>query len=182
MSLLLALTLAFGSPGAPAASPEAGAEATEMLPTPFTAEQIREGMPVGLVFDWSETKEGATSHVRWTVIAADEATVTIRFDGIDADGQLLEGEAAEKTFPFAELREHALFASALAARSETRARTAVGRGKAWTYVVRSPEGIEPASVTAFTFLQALPGPPAHMATKVGDVVFHELTQVRRSGP
>jgi len=182
VSLLLAIAVALAEPAATPAHEPAAVEDAEVLPTPFTADQIRTAMPVGRVIDWAETQGDTTTLKRWTVTAADGDTATVRFEGIGANGVLQKGEAADKTFTFEELRSHASFPSALATRAAVEITGPVGAGAGWRYVVRSPPGVEPATVTTFTFATSLPGAPVRMETRAGDTVVHELKQTRRAGP
>lgn len=178
-ALILAVQVGLADPS-PAGAP---AEPTEvsMLPTPFTADEIRAGMPVGLVIDWEAVENGSTSRPRWTVLAATATEVTLRFSEADATGELI-GEAQDRTLPFEGLRRHALFAPDVARREVVQVTSPVGTGPGWRYTVLDAAAEGGATRTQHTFLTALPGAPVHtLVTRDGRTVY-EQRQVARRGP
>ena len=140
--------------------------ASESLPTPFTAEQIREAFQPGLVLEFDFTEGEKKTHQVWTVKAATAEDVTIHF-------QTVGGDEATKTSRFEELRQHALFPAESASRSEVRCATPLGERDCWHYVVSG----EPAK--ELWFAKDLPGPPVLMTVTAGGTEVLRMEQVKR---
>lgn len=142
----------------------AAALATEptMLPTPFTADQIRDAMPFGahiLIRTRSEAGEGSLD---WTVTEATATHVRLRTLVTPEGGAPLEPH--ELYTSWSELRTHAQFSSAEARRVRARVVTPFGKLDGWKYVVRriDDEGVKSREV--MWFADAMPGPPMRMWT------------------
>jgi hypothetical protein len=185
LTLILALLLACGpkeapsAPVAPASDPvgPASPPAEEMLPTPYTAEQIRDAMPVGttLKFVTEEAGKPAVTSL-WTVVAADAETGTFRFQELAPDGTPA-GVAEESTFPWPDLRDHALFPAAGTTRADSEVETPAGRFRTLSYEVRTAEDVQ-----RFHFSVDHPGPPVWMQVEKGGQVVLTMTLVARSTP
>lgn len=175
MTLLVWIGLALGATPAP----EVGLS-RPTLPTPFHAEQIREGMPVGLVIAWCPSLQGeTTTAMTWEVTARDAATVTLAHRVTRAADGLLLAEG-EQTFPFEVLRSHAVFPVGLASRRHHDALTTrVGDGPGWVYEVREGDVLR-----RYTFLDAFPGAPVLVTAWQGDeqLLGERMEQCRRAPP
>lgn len=173
----------------PAVVAQVGADATpvvpppatlgdEMLPAPFTAEQIRAEWVEGFrltVRRWAPTGE---RRERWRVLAADAEGVEIENAVVDADGAVV-GEPVTQRSGWTELRDHASFPSAVATRSRVTRSTALGELEGWLYTVSGPET---GMTSGFFFADSLPGAPVQMTTwQAGEKVF-ELEQLDRERP
>ena len=133
----------------------AGASAhAETLPTPFTAEQIRDAFPVGLrVLTRTATPDGERLS-RMTVVEATVDGMAFSDQEVDAAGQPA-GEAVTGAASWEELRDHALFPADRAGRERHSATFALGDLDGWLYVVRRDDGTR----TELFFADAHPGPP-----------------------
>ena len=148
--------------------PPAPAEAAVTLPTPYTAEQIRESFQPGkqLMFGLKSPEGDKVQH--WKVLASDEGTVTIEFRTQGED-------AVEKTSTWEELRDHALFPEENTVREEGTRETKLGTFDCWIYT-----RTEGPKVSTFVFAKGLPGPPVVMTITVeGNEVF-SMEQLKRS--
>ena len=166
-----------GADATPAAlSPDV--ERVEMLPTPFTAEQIRAEWAAGLRLTmrrWALTGERLE---RWRVVAADAEGVEIEHATVDADGSVV-GEPVTRRSTWTELRDHASFSATVAARSRVTRSTALGELEGWLYAVTGPDA---GMRSEYFFADSLPGAPVQMtAWQDGQKVF-ELEQLERERP
>jgi hypothetical protein len=171
IGLLLASALAAPPAQAPAA------DAT--LPPPFSAEQIRAGMPLGSVIEWCPRLQGETSSAdRWEVVAADDATVTLRMTTTRVGDDEVVADTT-KVFAFAELVTHAVFPADRAERTSVPLTTKVGSGPGWVYTVRGDQGTQ-----RFEFLTAAPGAPVRVVTLVDGLPQGDPMEqcARRTGP
>ena len=185
MKHLIALVLAMFLGGCDAApAPNAAPAATpppqqpvEMLPTPFTAEQIRDEWIPGLTLVMhTRTPDGETWE-RWTVAAADAEGAEIEFVEIDAEGTPIDAPRQGRSSWIA-LRNHASYPAAAATREQTTRDTALGQLEGWLYQVRDGAGGE----TEAFFANDLPGAPLEMRVKKDDAMVMELTQIERTRP
>jgi len=156
----LALMVARADPTPAVAEP-----ADTSLPTPFTAEQIRQAMPVGLVIDWCPVMEGETGVAqRWAVTAVDTTHVTLRQTlRVIGDERVVSDDL--RRFAFVELRSHAEFPKQSARREHRQVDAKVGAGPGWHYVVTEGPGTE----RHYTFLDRFPGAPVKVALWVEGV-------------
>jgi len=153
-------------------------EGPEILPHPFTAEQIRDEMVVGSVIVVSTGTPGSEQISRWTVVAADSNGVDIEFTPVDASGHSV-GEPTVQHSTWVELRNHASFPADRTTRDDVVRHTELGELEGWLYTVRDDEA---ATVTEFFFASDLPGAPVHMAVRRGGDVVMEMKQLSRSRP
>lgn len=154
--------LLFACTRSPAPIPAAVEAAVSVLPPPFSADRIRDGMPVGTTLRFQETGPPVTV-TQWEVVAHGPDEVSIRFSPV-VDGSV--GQGAERGFTWKELESHAHFPP-----GTTRERTsleAMGHSfEAWRYTVVA----EDESVTRYTFADRLPGPPILVVTtRAGELV------------
>lgn len=137
-----------------------------MLPTPYTADEIRAAFQPGLAVAFEITEGGATSRQDWLVTAAKDDTVTIRFTTSEG--------SEERTSSFEDLRKHAEFPAEVATRSESTWTCKLGELSGWTYVVTG-EG----TTKTFHFSGAHPGPPVLMTVKAGEAEVFRMEMVER---
>ena len=167
MTLLLALLLACGPKAAPPVSPvnPSAALAPETLPTPYTAEQIRDAMPVGTVIRLKMEVSGQPlTEQRWTVTAADAEGCTIHSEVLDAGtGALLVDEGSDAS-RWDELRDHAAFPAAHTTQAEGEITVPAGTFATRIYHVSAPD----APSRHFWFSPDLPGPPVQMTVLAPD--------------
>jgi hypothetical protein len=162
------------APGAPSAD----SEGAGILPTPFTAEQIRAEWVEGFRLTMRRWAPSGEALERWRVVAADAEGVEIEFAVVDADG-VVAGEPAIRRSSWTELRDHASFPAAAATRSRVSRSTALGELEGWRYAVTGPEA---GTTSEFFFAESLPGAPVQMiAWQDGQKVF-ELEQLERVRP
>lgn len=160
---LMAATCAALAGAACAESPVAGTPAA-ILPTPCSAEQIREAWQAGLRVEMRSTA-GVVSSQRMTVLAATPETGTIRSEALDAHG-VLTAPAEESTVKWSELRDHALFPADKATRGRAECRSRLGVMQGWRYSIPQANG----DTLAMCFADATPGPPVEIELKRGEQV------------
>jgi hypothetical protein len=138
--------------------------AVRWLPTPFTADQIREAMPAGtcltLQVDPAPGQPGVT--IVWRV---EHATLThmtwltsVRPQGGDWD------EPTPARARWTSLQRHARFDARRATRSRDTLDTPFGALDGWRYEVQRSDG----AVDVFTFADAMPGPPVRRIHRAAD--------------
>lgn len=148
------------------------------LTTPFTAEEIREEWIQGFSITLRRQSNGEENLQRWTVVAADQETVTIEFAVVDDSGAVI-GEPRRNQSTWEELRDHARFPAPLARREQTQRTTTLGEFEGWLYTVENPEE---GTLSEFFFAHSKPGAPLWMRTLNGDVTVAELEQIARHRP
>lgn len=150
----------------------------EILPRPFTAEQIRDEWVVGFNLTMLRNTQGTEETQRWTVVAADDDSLDIEYMTLDPHGHSV-GDPTVRRSTWVELRDHATFPAAGGTREDVTRDTALGTLDCWLYTVRDEER---KTVTEFYFAKDLPGAPVYMrASGEGEVVM-ELTQIERNRP
>jgi hypothetical protein len=177
--LLLSCTAKNPTPPAdpsPLVSPEPAE--SENLPTPFTAEEIREAFRPGqhLVFTIFTAGKG-TVVSDWTVTGWTDQEATIGFTTLAEDGETVLEPTEERTTPWAELRDHASFPAATATRSQGVLIHPLGTLDIWLYSVSGPdEGM----TQRYWFAKDLPGPPIRFTITAGGEEVFRMEQVVRS--
>lgn len=179
MSVVLSALLACGTqttgggPSAVSASAPSSVPESEQqfAPTPFSADQIREAMPIGRVIEWRLTMGSTnqrTAETTWTVIGADASGMTLR----------TEPGGEESTTAWTGLRDHARFpAPSTEVTAGVVIETSLGALNTTRYVVTKPGSLE-----RYWFAPSLPGPPIrHEVEKNGTRTFH-MEQTARRGP
>jgi hypothetical protein len=150
----------------------------ERLPTPYSADEIRAEWVEGFTVEMLRTVPDGEVHERWTVVAADDGGVDIRFNALDADDQPA-GEGVVRHSGWEELRDHASFPADRAERERSTRETPLGDLDGWLYTVHDPEA---GSVTRFFFADSLPGAPVWMQVSADGEPQMTLEQVKRSRP
>lgn len=153
------------------AAPEPAA-VVDTLPTPFTADQIRDAMPAGAGLTMVLTEGGATSTQEWTVLAADDTAMMLRVVTTDAEGAVTEETS---TAPWTALRDHASFPVGAATRRRATTNSDLGMLEGWQYEV-TVDG----HVSTYFFADAHPGPPIFFNTRLPDgrMLLARITAVR----
>lgn len=157
-----ALGVVFAAPGA--------TEVAGPAPPPFTAEGIRDGMPLGRTIDWTLQSPDGVVPMAWEVI------------GHDAEGMVLRtsvggGPSEEARSTWDELRSHADFPSGTRRTDDVVITTPLGSMKTVRYDVR-----DGSSWKTFWFDPDRPGAPVLHVAREDGVEVVRLTQVARGGP
>ena len=156
---------------------DASSEAST-LPTPFTAEQIRDEWIVGFEVVMRRNGPDGESLERWRVVEADRETVSIEAAVIDALGEPIDEPQVARS-GWSELRDHAEFPADLGSRVQDHRSTALGPLDGWLYMVQDLEG---EGTTHFFFADLLPGAPVQVEAAIGDEVVTVLEQIERFRP
>jgi len=155
----------------------AAAGADETLPTPYTAEQIRNAFRPGTSYTLTvESPQGVVA-TRTTVLAADLVQATLESRALGAAGEPA-GEPEVEVRAWTELRDHARFPAGQARRERVRRSTAFGELEGWLYRVEGEGGAR----SELFFADRYPGPPLRFERVQGDTVLMraEVTE-RREG-
>jgi hypothetical protein len=159
MRAALCLVTSAGIALTAAARAEPPAPAPAMLPTPYTAEQIREAWQPGFSVEMRTREAGVDSSQRMTVLSATAEAATIRVETLDASGAP-SAPASESSAKWSELREHALFEASRATRERAECRSPLGAMPGWRYQTHAANG----DALAMCFADATPGPPVEYET------------------
>ncbi len=150
----------------------------ELLPRPFTAEQIRDEWVQGLTLVMHTRAPDSETWERWTVVSADADGAEIEFRQIDAEGNPA-GEPRLGRSSWIELRNHATYPAAAATREEVTRETALGPLEGWLYKVGDAAS---GGQTEVFFATDYPGAPFQMRVVQGGDMVMELEQVERRRP
>jgi hypothetical protein len=123
-----------------------------LLPTPFTAEEIRAGCPAGRVVELLVEEDGEAPYRRFT-----------RYVSCDDEGATLErggsgGGVESSRVTWAQLQAHAAFPAAATTVDEETIDLPLGVLNCHRYTVRDDEG-----TTVFWFARAYPGMPVRIS-------------------
>ena len=146
---------------------ESEPEAAATLPTPYTAEQIREATTPGRRYRFRTVAGGRTSIITMEFVEVDPEATVVESSVFDADGNRASpAQTARSTWE--ELRLHASFPAAATTTEDATVTVPAGTYEATLYTVRAGDQVE-----RFWFARELPGPPVKMEqqTAAGDVVF-----------
>lgn len=166
--MLLLLALLGCAPKVEAPAPSAAAASTATAPTPYTADQIRDAMPVGTHIRYALSGGGAPPMVMdWSVTAHTDAQMTMRTLIQDATGATVDDQG-DATHGWEELRLHGAFPAAKTTRSEATTTVAAGTWPTLVYVVQdvTEEGM-PVTAT-YHFAKDMAGPPILMVVNAAD--------------
>lgn len=150
----------------------------EMLPTPFSAEQIRDEWVAGLEVVMRRRTSSDEAFERWRVVAADAEGVEIEVVPVDAAGEPA-GEMQTRRSTWTELRDHARYPTSVAARERVTRDTPLGELEGWLYTLSDPKA---GTTSELFFADALPGAPVEMTVRSSDQVMFELAQIRHERP
>ena len=157
--LALIASVCGGLAGAGLANAPAPSPAPAMLPTPYTAEQIREAWQPGFSVEMRTAEAGAETRSRMTVLSATPEAGVVRSESFAASEKASE-PPNEFTARWSELRDHALFEAAKAKRERAECRSQLGAMPGWRYSVAQPNG----ETLTMCFADATPGPPVEYET------------------
>jgi hypothetical protein len=175
--LALIASVCSGLAGAALADAPAPSRAAAMLPTPYTAEQIREAWQPGFSVEMRTTEAGAESRGRMTVLTATPESCVIRSESFAASGEASE-PPDEFNAKWSELRDHALFEAAKAKRERAECRSQLGLMPGWRYIVPQANG----DTLTMCFADATPGPPVEYETLRGGAVGSRTEHVNYGRP
>lgn len=154
-----------------------GQNAEETLPTPYTAEEIRDAWTEGLEV-WTTVKMQGNEQASVLTVEAwspDGANICTQLS--NAEGERVgEKQCGDSTWE--ELRMHGSFPASRASRERHRETTPLGDLEGWLYRVEEDNG----SVTESFFADSSPGVPALMRRSNGGETFFEMVQTRRVVP
>lgn len=170
-----------GEPDGGAATTESslyGSEDSTLLPTPFTADEIRDEWIEGMQLVIERRSPSEERLERWTVLSADEDGAVIEYAEIDAFG-IVSGEPTVRRTSWQELRDHASFPADRASREWVVRRTALGDLDGWLYTVRDDDA---GTITQFFFASDLPGAPVAMEMLEDGTTLLALEQLERYRP
>jgi hypothetical protein len=130
------------------------------LPTPYSAEQIRDAWQPGLLVEMRTSGEKGEALRRMSVLAADTETCTVRSEPLGPDGSP-SGEPGVFTARWSELRDHARFEAAKASRERAECHSGLGALPGWRYATTAANG----DALSMCFADATPGPPVEVETR-----------------
>jgi hypothetical protein len=145
---------------AAAALADAPAPPPAALPTPYSAEQIRDAWQPGFRVEMRSTEAGVATLQRMTVVSATAEAVTIRSESLGENGEASE-PASELTAKWAELRDHGLFEATKATRERAECHSRLGSLPGWRYATTTTSG----DALTMCFADATPGPPVEYETR-----------------
>ena len=134
----------------------------DLAPTPFTADEIRQGCPVGRTIRVLVEPDGEASSYRINrYVAVDEQGATIERTLLAADGSPI-GRPETVVTTWLDLQRHASFPADRTEIGRERIDTPVGQRECLRYTVRDGQVVE-----TFWFADAAPGMPVRYTTEVG---------------
>jgi hypothetical protein len=184
LPLLLPLLLVpFACQPAEVVEPDQDAEvevASEILPTPFTAEQIRGSCPPGTQVVYRIQLTDQPPMLQFMLFRdGDEVNATIESWAESGRGEPL-GPRGTSVTPWTELRDHALLAAG-STRAQEKFTTEQGELEGWHY--SEPVDDERGKGTReFWFDQRFPGPPALLVETVGGMETMRMEMIGRTLP
>jgi hypothetical protein len=154
----------------------------KLLPTPFTADQIRDALPRGTRIIY-RVQRGTDAPVldEWTFTRSDEVGATVRSRNLEIDGRAPLTDWTEERLSWTELRDHASYEQRKTTVEEGRLETPMGAFDTVIYIVqgKSPDG-EP-TVSSFEFGKDLAGPPLRVLIVVSGKQVLSMEMIER-GP
>lgn len=147
------------SPATPATTP-----VTEYAPTPFTADEIREGCPSGRRHLFAERTPAGTTRRETHFIESTPEGARIEIVTLNDDGTTGEPQLGEATWE--ELRLHARYPAAQTTITAEEITVPFGTFVTKRYTVDDPEA---GTLTRVWFADDLPGPPIRLIVEQGGV-------------
>lgn len=150
----------------------------DLLPHPFTAEQLKQGLAEGTTLSFRmKTADAGQGTVTWRITKTTEQRVTIDYT-LEEGGEIPAPPPSE-TYPWVQLVDHASYPSAFSTRARESVTTSVGTFDAWVYEVRPPEA-DPPVVERLWFVDELPGPPVKHEVRSEGQLVHQMDLVADS--
>lgn len=138
----------------------------DCLPTPYSAEQIRDAWKLGMQVVTRYTTPEGVSFSRAVVTAWSAEKVSMTDQAIDERGGA-NGELAAFEATWTELRDHALFLTSKASRERATRKTPLGALDGWLYQVEEEDGD-----SEFFFPDRYPGAPfIYAKNRDGEQIF-----------
>ena len=132
----------------------------DLLPTPFTADEIRKGCPAGrLTRVRVESTDGSPYERVNRFVDCDEEGATIERSSVGADGELIGATQLART-TWAGFQSHAAFSRAQTTVADDVIETPLGRLDCLRYTV-----LDGSVTDTFWFATSLPGMPVRMVTE-----------------
>ncbi len=153
-------------------------EDSTLLPTPFTADEIRDEWIEGFQLVIQRRSPSGERLERWTVVKADEDGAVIEYVEIDVYGNVI-GEPTIQRSSWQELRDHASFPADHASRERVVRQTPLGEFEGWLYIVGDNEA---GTTTRLFFASELPGAPVAMEMMDDGTTVLALEQLERYRP
>lgn len=137
-------------------------------PTPFSAQEIREGCPSGHRVVHRIEQVGQDPRIQVTLfVDASADQVGFEVTVTDPDGNSL-GNPLRASAKWADLQAHASFPTAVTTIADEPCQTGAGAFDCWKYTVTQDDGTE----QRFWFAKQLPGPPVLFETyKAGERIY-----------
>jgi hypothetical protein len=143
--------------------PDANRLQPDHLPTPFSADDIRAGCPLGRTIRLRVEALGAEpAHRRIRFVEVDSQTAVQEFASTDADGRPV-GEAALRRSTWLELQHHASQPAAATSLDEVDLELPMGVEACWRYRVRDGD-----ATAQFWFAKGRAGMPVQVEEWEGD--------------
>jgi len=149
-------------------------------PTPFSAEELRAGIPEGcrLMFE-IETPGAPTIRQEMHFLAGTEEVANLEIRMLDAAGTP-QGPAFPSSKAWTELQSHASFPASQTVLTREPHTSPLGTIDCWVYTVSSVEEDGP-SVSRYWFDPARPGPPIELVQTVNGELVSRMVMVEDRG-
>ncbi len=169
------------APAAPdSASDPAPDPAPDIVAPPFTAAELRAGLPAGTEIKLRVESANSPAVIQhWIFTAADETGCTIQARVYAEDGTLIEDQGSG-TSTWDELESHAHFPAALTTREDASIDVPAGHFDTWLFEVKPAQ--PGAASQRLHFARSLPGPPVWMEVVKDGVVLTKLELLSRTQP
>lgn len=150
----------------------------DTAPTPFTAEQIREGCKTGRTITYVLERKGqAPVRRRTRFVDTDAEHATIETALIDAEDHVV-GEPETKISSWEQLRSHAAFPKAATTVSDSLAVTPAGDFSCKRYVVEETTEDGKKQKSSYCFAKDMPGPPVEVEVELDGVLVLSMSLVK----
>jgi hypothetical protein len=170
--------MAFISTGAAAEKvnlPESNRMKPDHLPTPFTAEQIRESCKGRKIKLLSETPGKPNSYQVFEFRQGDAEKADFDVSLLDAQGKQM-GQKQPVQPPWKALQGHASYPKATTTLTREKKTTSAGAFDCWLYTTtETKEG--KTHVSRFWFARSMPGPPILLTTEIDGKIAFKMTMV-----
>lgn len=144
----------------------------DLLPTPFSADEIRDGCPPGRSCRTLVEPAGGAAYVRVSRFGEHTADGCLYERWVESVDGVITGERTVSPVPWLALQRHAGFVAAMSTVAPERITTPLGDLDCLRYDVR-----DGADVTTFWFARSRPGMPVKVVEVVGDQVTETATLV-----